>query len=211
MNSPKVVGSKAYEVTEREPPGKERYTRHKWLSAEDEALYDSREFLPVYIQKTAEEKMRNHALLDPRVEVMGLMLGRVHSWKGNEYVLVKDVVTSDLQATSVEVRFDRNGYEGLFDALDDIEYEYVVVGWYHSHPGHGCFLSDVDIGTQRAMFTEGYHTAVVIDPVNREMAAFHTVGDEVRPRPFAIYWDRFQNPYHGTSVVMRKLVRKKDE
>jgi COP9 signalosome complex subunit 5 len=23
-----------------------------------------------------------------------------------------------------------------------------VVGWYHSHPGYGCWLSGIDVGTQ---------------------------------------------------------------
>lgn len=26
----------------------------------------------------------------------------------------------------------------------------MVVGWYHSHPGFGCWLSGVDINTQQA-------------------------------------------------------------
>lgn len=25
----------------------------------------------------------------------------------------------------------------------------VVVGWYHSHPGFGCWLSSVDVNTQQ--------------------------------------------------------------
>ena len=42
----------------------------------------------------------------------------------------------------------------------------MVVGWYHSHPGFGCWLSGVDINTQQAF--ENTHprcVAVVIDPV----------------------------------------------
>jgi len=27
----------------------------------------------------------------------------------------------------------------------------MVVGWYHSHPGFGCWLSGVDINTQQVM------------------------------------------------------------
>lgn len=23
-----------------------------------------------------------------------------------------------------------------------------IVGWYHSHPGYGCWLSGIDVGTQ---------------------------------------------------------------
>lgn len=28
----------------------------------------------------------------------------------------------------------------------------MVVGWYHSHPGFGCWLSGVDINTQQVGF-----------------------------------------------------------
>ena len=41
-----------------------------------------------------------------------------------------------------------------------------VIGWYHSHPGFGCWLSFVDVKTQRSF--ESLHeraVAVVIDPV----------------------------------------------
>lgn len=27
----------------------------------------------------------------------------------------------------------------------------MVVGWYHSHPGFGCWLSSVDINTQQVL------------------------------------------------------------
>ncbi|KAM0846636.1 hypothetical protein ACQ4PT_055542 [Festuca glaucescens] len=40
-----------------------------------------------------------------------------------------------------------------------------VVGWYHSHPGYGCWLSDIDVSTQ--MLNQHYiepFLAVVIDP-----------------------------------------------
>ncbi|KNZ57545.1 COP9 signalosome complex subunit 5 [Puccinia sorghi] len=46
-----------------------------------------------------------------------------------------------------------------------------VVGWYHSHPGYGCWLSGIDVSTQ---FTNQTYTdpfvAIVIDP-NRTISA----------------------------------------
>ena len=44
----------------------------------------------------------------------------------------------------------------------------MVVGWYHSHPGFGCWLSNVDCNTQQNW--EQLHprsVAVVIDPIQR--------------------------------------------
>jgi len=42
----------------------------------------------------------------------------------------------------------------------------MVVGWYHSHPGFGCWLSSVDIQTQQAFEQlTSRAVAVVVDPI----------------------------------------------
>jgi 26S proteasome regulatory subunit N11 len=42
----------------------------------------------------------------------------------------------------------------------------ICVGWYHSHPGFGCWLSMVDVQTQKSFEQLGHRSiAVVIDPV----------------------------------------------
>lgn len=41
-----------------------------------------------------------------------------------------------------------------------------AIGWYHSHPGYGCWLSGIDVSTQ--MLNQNYQEpwlAIVIDPV----------------------------------------------
>jgi 26S proteasome regulatory subunit N11 len=41
-----------------------------------------------------------------------------------------------------------------------------VVGWYHSHPGFGCWLSNVDVNTQQAFEKLNPRcVAVVVDPI----------------------------------------------
>ena len=42
----------------------------------------------------------------------------------------------------------------------------MVVGWYHSHPGFGCWLSGVDINTQQSFEAlTSRAVAVVVDPI----------------------------------------------
>ena len=161
----------------------------------------------LYLSKLAEEKIRNHAMsrLDPRMEIMGLLLGTVYRHREREYVLVRDVATTDLDASLISVRFDRLGFEKLFESLDDSGFDYVIVGWYHSHPGHGCFLSQTDLDTQVSMFNRPFHSALVIDPVAMEIETFKVEEGRSRHRPFAVYWDEFQNPYFGESVRKRRL------
>jgi 26S proteasome regulatory subunit N11 len=199
VSKPKIVGFTEMQLQERPPPSSERTAPHKWLSHSSVSKYHESEGqgFDLYLSKLAEEKIRNHAMsrLEPRIEIMGLLLGTVYRHEGREYVLVRDVVTTDLDASLVSVRFDRQGFEKLFDSLDDSGFDYVIVGWYHSHPGHGCFLSQTDVDTQVSMFNRPFHSALVIDPVNREIETFKVERGRSRHRPFAVYWDQFQDAY----------------
>ena len=63
------------------------------------------------------------------------------------------------------------------------------MGWYHSHPGYGCWLSGIDVGTQH---TQQVHMdpflAIVIDPHRTiaagkvEIGAFRTYPEVSRQR-----------------------------
>ncbi|PIO73115.1 hypothetical protein TELCIR_04923 [Teladorsagia circumcincta] len=65
----------------------------------------------------------------------------------------------------------------------------MVVGWYHSHPGFGCWLSSVDVSTQQSF--EALHpraVALVVDPIqsvkgNVMLDAFRSINPlAVNPR-----------------------------
>lgn len=66
-----------------------------------------------------------------------------------------------------------------------------AVGWYHSHPGYGCWLSGIDVGTQSmGQFSDPW-LAVVIDPDRTisagkvEIGAFRTYPEDYKPSTVA--------------------------
>lgn len=210
-----IVADHRAELMELPPPARDRIRAHKWLTEsrlEDYRLRE-KEGMELYLSKLAEEKIRNHAVahIGERKEVMGLLLGGLYAHNGTEYALVRDVATTDLDATDVSVRFDPRAFEKLFSSLDEIGFRYLIVGWYHSHPSYHCFMSSTDVQTQKMMFSQRSHSAIVIDPVNKEIEAFYLDEGKVRSRPFAIYWDTHQDPYFGTSVRMRRLETEGEE
>ena len=62
-----------------------------------------------------------------------------------------------------------------------------VIGWYHSHPGYGPWLSGIDVMTQKTNQMQGPFVAVVVDPVATVSAgrvsigAFRTYPEGYRP------------------------------
>jgi proteasome lid subunit RPN8/RPN11 len=63
-----------------------------------------------------------------------------------------------------------------------------MVGWYHSHPGYGCWLSGIDVSTQsiQQQYQEPF-LAIVVDPHRTiaagkvEIGAFRTYPEVVAP------------------------------
>ena len=139
--------------------------------------------VPFFIQDDTVDVMTDHAdsgLLDDS-EIMGLMIGRVYRDGEGEYVMVDRTVSSALDADEVSVRFDKNDMSQLIDSLDEMKDGERVVGWYHSHLGCGCFLSDTDLDTHSGIFGDGIGFAVVIDPVLRQLKVFGRTDEGLMP------------------------------
>jgi proteasome lid subunit RPN8/RPN11 len=126
---------------------------------------------PIYIRRAALDVMVKEARDARPLEAMGLLVGTLYNWHGTVYAVARDAVTGEREATETTVRFAMERGR-LLEALDSLRYPYVIVGWWHSHPGYSCFLSETDVETQARMFPEAHHRAIVVDPVANDMKAF---------------------------------------
>jgi len=118
----------------------------------------------VHISSLALLKMLKHGRAGVPMEVMGLMLGE---FVDDYTVRVIDVFAMPQSGTGVSVEaVDAVFQTKMLDMLKQTGRPEMVVGWYHSHPGFGCWLSSVDVNTQQSF--EALNTravAVVVDPI----------------------------------------------
>lgn len=211
MARPKILRETKRPVQDREPPPNSTLRPHPWLSEDSLTEFRSRlrygDPFDIYLSGLAEAKIRNHAEKEAssRLEVMGFLLGETHAWRRRAYTVVLDAVTTELKSSSSKVRFDPKAFPKLFHELDEAQFDYVLVGWYHSHPGHTCFLSGTDLETQRTFFDQPYHTALVVDPVNKEMKTFRLSGDGYEELPFALFDSERQTAGKARAAKTRKL------
>uniref|UniRef100_A0A0E0LFD1 MPN domain-containing protein n=1 Tax=Oryza punctata TaxID=4537 RepID=A0A0E0LFD1_ORYPU len=109
-------------------------------------------------------KMLKHGRAGVPMEVMGLMLGEFV----DEYtVTVTDVFAMPQSGTGVSVEAVDHAFQSeMLEMLRQTGRPEMVVGWYHSHPGFGCWLSGTDMATQQSFEQLNPRAvAVVIDPV----------------------------------------------
>nr|CDS22512.1 26S proteasome regulatory subunit N11 [Echinococcus granulosus] len=119
----------------------------------------------VYISSLALLKMLKHGRAGVPMEVMGLMLGE---FVDDYTVTVVDVFAMPQSGTGVSVEAVDPVFQAkMIDMLKQTgRRPEMVVGWYHSHPGFGCWLSGVDMNTQQSFEAlSDRAVAVVVDPI----------------------------------------------
>jgi len=98
---------------------------------------------------------------DQWVEVIGLVAGKFDSAKG-----ILHLEDAYPMGHGTAVYAEIKDYRNYVRAFKDIKKKgWFIVGWYHSHPSYGCFMSREDLGTQ-ARYQKLWNKAIalVIDP-----------------------------------------------
>ena len=108
--------------------------------------------------------MLKHSRAGVPMEVMGLMIG---DFVDDYTIRVVDVFAMPQSGTGVSVEaVDPVFQQQMLDLLKLTGRPEMVVGWYHSHPGFGPWLSGTDIQTQQSFeMLNPRCVAVVIDPI----------------------------------------------
>mmetsp|Transcript_59061 Transcript_59061/g.103358 ORF Transcript_59061/g.103358 Transcript_59061/m.103358 type:complete len:315 (-) Transcript_59061:132-1076(-) len=118
----------------------------------------------VYVSSLALLKMLKHGRMGVPMEVMGLMLGE---FIDDYTVRVVDVFSMPQSGNSVSVEaVDPVFQTKMLDLLKQTGRPEMVVGWYHSHPGFGCWFSGTDMNTQQSFEQLNPRAVgVVVDPI----------------------------------------------
>jgi proteasome lid subunit RPN8/RPN11 len=118
-----------------------------------------------------------HALSSMNREVAGVLVGpRPEKQPDGRYLvhIIDTIVAKYTVMQGASVTYTPESWRYLNDTLmqrypDDTA---VMVGWYHTHPGFGIFLSGMDLFIHQNFFTQIWHVAMVLDPRARTSGFF---------------------------------------
>lgn len=121
--------------------------------------------LPVYVTRKALQEMLKRAQEAGDYEVGGFLLGGYHRWEQHCYVdITIQVPALKAESARAHLTFTNDVLRQFHQTLDQRYPGKLVLGWYHTHPGYGLFLSNFDLFIQKGFYAEEHHVAVVIDP-----------------------------------------------
>ena len=121
----------------------------------------------VFVTPHAFVRFCAHAGSDLDNEVGGILLGqwRVDSASGRQYIVVEAALRArHTRQGSAFLTFTSDSLVALHEEKDERYPAKELVGWYHTHPRMGVFLSGHDLWLHEHFFPEPWQVALVIEP-----------------------------------------------
>eukprot|EP01125_Pyxidicula_operculata_P021853 TRINITY_DN86_c0_g1_i1.p1 TRINITY_DN86_c0_g1~~TRINITY_DN86_c0_g1_i1.p1 ORF type:complete len:322 (-),score=81.76 TRINITY_DN86_c0_g1_i1:264-1229(-) len=187
-----------------------KYDREEQRKLRDAAPWanDPEYFKKVKISSVAFLKMILHARktcteesfkASEPIEVMGLLNGKIEE---HTFVITDSFGVCEGNEVSVQPKDSDYEYMSVYsESSEKVGKMEPVIGWYHSHPGLGVFLSGVDVSTQRQQqFGQDPYLAMVVDPLatvssgKPKIGAFRVFPDGYKPKN-PVNWTAAQTIY----------------
>jgi proteasome lid subunit RPN8/RPN11 len=128
----------------------------------------------VFIELDVMRELESHARGNLNIELGGVLLGdQLVDEHGRPFVVVRDSLRAEhYEATRGSFKFTHQTWEAITRQLETFPQKPSIVGWYHTHPGWGVFLSDMDLFICNHFFSRPLDVALVIDPLRDELGWF---------------------------------------
>lgn len=139
--------------------------------------HDTKAAVDILINEPAFRDAQAHALSSLDREVAGVLVGpQPEKQPDGRYVVhVTDtIIARHTRMQGASVTYTPESWRYVTDKLNERypNEEAVIVGWYHTHPGFGIFLSGMDLFIHKHFFTQSWHVALVLDPLTRRSGFF---------------------------------------
>jgi proteasome lid subunit RPN8/RPN11 len=139
--------------------------------------------VPIYIFEDILNEVIEYSERDQSREIGGFLIGNLCEdtrQQQRQYVEVRHFLPA--KATESRVASLTFTHESWSAARKEIEEKYPddrIVGWHHTHPGFGIFLSGYDLFIHRHYFSQPWEIALVVDPQANELGFFQWKGEDV--------------------------------
>ena len=123
----------------------------------------SRSPYPIFFQQEAVIALQDHLKSSPTQAIFGFLIGDIYRdpENGALYTIIDKTLklSQPIYGDKTEVVVSR-----LWDRMQEQlkKAAGTLLGWYHSHPGQGGFLTAHDVETHEKFFTEPWHVAILV-------------------------------------------------
>ena len=134
----------------------------------------------VYISQYAYKAIHKFTKDKTEKESGGILVGEVVEEFGKKNIIVRAFIEAKhCEATPTTLTFTHESWDHIHRVMSKKYSNYKIVGWIHTHPGFGIFLSEYDRFIQDNFFNEDNQIAYVIDPIKKEEGFYCWIKEKI--------------------------------
>lgn len=143
----------------------------------------------IYILQSVYKEIHKFTANKTVNEAGGLLVGSVLEEFGKTNVMIEGFVEAKhCEATPTTLKFTHETWEQCHKEIDKRFPKKKVLGWIHTHPDYGIFLSEYDRFIQDNFFSEENEIAYVVDPIQHEEGFYFWINGKLeRCKGFYLY------------------------
>jgi proteasome lid subunit RPN8/RPN11 len=166
----------------------------------------------IVFRQSALNRLHAHGDSSPRAEICGVLVGDVYQDDTGAFLLVEHIIEGESSTGSAgQVTFTADTWQHIQLKMDRQYPDLRIVGWYHTHPGHGVFLSEMDIFLHESFFGLPWQATLVYDPRSGEEGVFNASQGQAHRLDFLVETDEpatssSSRAYHTSTYVAPAVV-----
>lgn len=161
----------------------------------------------IYIHQKVYAQIHKFAANKTENEHGGILVGRILNEMGKENTIIEGFIEAKHNtATPTTLTFTHETWEYFHYEIDKKFKNKKIVGWIHTHPNFGIFLSENDKFIQQNFFTDVNQVAYVVDPIQNEEGFFFWVDEKLERCPGFYLFDR-----NGVKIKQKPWSAESDE
>ena len=134
----------------------------------------------VYIKQDVYKRIEKFAKEEMSKEVGSILIGDYVDEKDRKTVIISNYIEAKYtDASASTLTFTHETWDYVYKEKDKKYPDKKIVGWQHTHPGYGIFLSNYDIFIQENFFNLPWQIAYVVDPIADTRGFFEWKNDKV--------------------------------
>lgn len=120
----------------------------------------------VYIKQDVYKALEKYASSDTSKELGTILIGDYCEQLGKTHIVISDYIEAKYtDASASTLTFTHETWDYVHKQHDLLYPNKKIIGWQHTHPNYGIFLSNYDLFIQDNFFNMPFQVAYVIDPI----------------------------------------------
>ncbi|HOP11567.1 MAG TPA: LysM peptidoglycan-binding domain-containing protein [Oscillospiraceae bacterium] len=161
------------------------------------------EDVKVYIKQDIYKNIEHYAESDTKQELGSILLGDYTVSAGKTCVVISEFIEAKYtDASASTLTFTHETWDFIHKEHDHRFPNLKIIGWQHTHPNYGIFLSNYDMFIQENFFNMPFQVAYVVDPLQNIRGFFQWKNGKVEKLNGFYIYDGVEKPI---KIEQRKL------